>query len=94
MVEILKQPQFQPLEVVDQVMIIFAANTGSLDDIPVTRVQAFEKEFLQFMRDLKPEIRSQIAERKELTPELKTALTGAINQFKATFSKAKLSGSK
>ena len=44
---------------------------------------------LQFMRDLKPEIRSQIAEKKELTPELKTALTGAINQFKATFSKAK-----
>src|SRR5438552_6907354 len=89
MVEILKQPQFQPLEVVDQVMVIFAANTGSLDDIPVTRVQAFEKEFLQFMRDLKPEIRSQIAEKKELTPELKTALTDTINLFKASFAKGK-----
>src|SRR4029077_13023904 len=89
MVEILKQPQYQPLEVVDQVMIIFAANSGSLDEIPATRVQAFEKEFLQFVRDLKPEIRSQIAEKKELTPELKTALTGAINQFKGTFAKGK-----
>src|SRR3954463_5651521 len=69
MVEILKQGQYQPLEVVDQVMVIFAANSGSLDDVPATRVQAFEKEFLQFMRDLRPEIRSQIAEKKELTPE-------------------------
>ncbi len=89
MVEILKQPQYQPLEVVDQIMIIFAANSGSLDDIPAPRVQTFEKEFLQFMRDLKPEIRSQIAEKKELTPELKTALTGAITQFKGTFAKGK-----
>src|SRR5437870_4611536 len=63
MVEILKQPQYQPLEVVDQVIIIFAANSGSLDEIPATRVQVFEKEFLQFMRDLKPEIRSQIADK-------------------------------
>ncbi|MBW8885289.1 MAG: F0F1 ATP synthase subunit alpha, partial [Planctomycetia bacterium] len=89
MVEILKQPQFQPLEVVDQVMVIFAANSGSLDDVPATRVQAFEKEFLQFMRDLRPEIRSQINEKKELTPELKTALTDAIRQFKGTFAKGK-----
>jgi F-type H+-transporting ATPase subunit alpha len=87
MVEILKQPQYQPLEVVDQVMIIFTANSGALDDIPAPRVQAFEQEFLQYMRDLKGDVRSQIAEKKELTPELKTALTGAINHFKASFKK-------
>jgi F-type H+-transporting ATPase subunit alpha len=87
MVELLKQPQYQPLDVVDQVMVIFAGNGGFLDDIPVSRVQAFEKEFLQFMRDLKPQIRSQIAEKKELTPELKAALTEAIQQFKLTFAK-------
>jgi F-type H+-transporting ATPase subunit alpha len=85
MVEILKQPQYRPLEVVDQVMIIFAANSGTLDDIPTARVPAFEQEFLQYMRDLKGDIRSQIAEKKELTPELKTALTDAIHQFKGTF---------
>jgi F-type H+/Na+-transporting ATPase subunit alpha len=89
MVEILKQPQFQPLEVIDQVMIIFAANSGALDDIPVPRVQAFEKEFLQFMKDVKGAIRSEIAEKKELTPELKTALTDAINLFKASFARSK-----
>jgi len=87
MVEILKQPQYKPLEVVDQVMVIFAANSGALDDIPAPRVQAFEQEFLQYMKDLKGDIRSQIAEKKELTPELKTALTDAINHFKASFKK-------
>jgi F-type H+-transporting ATPase subunit alpha len=88
MVEILKQPAFQPLQVVDQVMIIYAANTGALDDISVSRIQAFEKEFLLYMRDLKGEIRTGIAEKKELTPELKSQLTEAINLFKATFVKA------
>ena len=53
MVEMLKQPQYQPLNVVDQVMIIYAGNSGSLDKIPANRVQAFEKEFLQYMRDHK-----------------------------------------
>jgi F-type H+-transporting ATPase subunit alpha len=87
MVEILKQPQYQPLEVVDQVMIIFAANSGALDDISLSRVGAFQQEFLQYMRDLKGDIRSQIAEKKELTPDLKTALTGAITHFKGSFKK-------
>ena len=53
------------------------------------RVQAFEKEFLTYMRDLKGQIRSDLIEKKELTPELKTALTEAINQFKASFVKGK-----
>jgi F-type H+-transporting ATPase subunit alpha len=88
MVELLKQPQYQPLEVVDQVMIIYAANTGSLDDLPVGRVRAFESEFLQYMKDVKPAIREQLLEKKELTPDLKTALSEAINQFKASFSKS------
>ena len=89
MVELLKQPQYQPLEVVDEVMIIFAGNSGFLDDIPAIRVQAFEKEFLQFMRDHKAAIRNEIAEKKELTPELKTALSDTINLFKASFAKGK-----
>src|SRR6185369_8380203 len=87
MVELLKQPQYQPLEVVDEVFIIFAGNSGYLDDIPIPRVRAFEQEFLQYMRDLKGDVRSQIAEKKELTPDLKTALTGAINHFKSSFKK-------
>ena len=87
MVELLKQPQYQPLEVVDQIMIIYAGNTGSLDEIPVNRVREFETEFLQFVRDHKASLRNEILEKRELTPELKTALTDTINQFKATFVK-------
>src|SRR5688572_16759615 len=89
MVELLKQPQFQPLEVIDQVMIIFAGNQGFLDEVPISRVAAFEKEFQQYMKDHKAAVRDEIAAKKELTPELKTALTDAINHFKSSFSKAK-----
>jgi F-type H+/Na+-transporting ATPase subunit alpha len=89
MVELLKQPQYQPLDVVDEVMIVFAGNSGSLDSIPVNRVGAFEREFLLYMRDLKADIRNEIVQKKELTPELKAALTDAINHFKASFVKGK-----
>ncbi len=89
MVELLKQPQYQPLDVTDEVLIVYAGNSGSLDDVPVNRVQAFEKEFLQFMRDHKAAVRSEIAEKRELTPELKSALNEAIAQFKASFAKGK-----
>jgi F-type H+-transporting ATPase subunit alpha len=87
MVELLKQPQYQPLEVVDQIMIIYAGNTGSLDEIPVNRVREFETEFVQFVRDHKAALRNEILEKRELTPEMKTSLTDTINQFKATFVK-------
>jgi F-type H+-transporting ATPase subunit alpha len=82
MVELLKQPQYQPLEVVDQVMAIFAANKGLLDDVPVPQVSAFEKGFIQFMRDVKGQLRSAIAEKKELPPDLKEQLLAAITEFK------------
>jgi F-type H+-transporting ATPase subunit alpha len=87
MVELLKQPQYRPLEVVDQILMIYAGNSGSLDDLPVNRVLEFEAEFLQYMRDHKAALRSEIIEKKELTPEMKTALTEAINQFKGSFVK-------
>jgi F-type H+-transporting ATPase subunit alpha len=69
-------------------MIIFAANSGTLDSLPATQVRKFEEEFLQYMRDVKGALRAEIAEKKELTPELKNSLTEAINQFKASFAKS------
>ena len=57
MVELLKQPQYQPMDVVDQVMIIYAGTQGYLDEVPVKEVPAWEKQFLAFMREQKPEIR-------------------------------------
>ncbi|MBM4001997.1 MAG: F0F1 ATP synthase subunit alpha [Planctomycetes bacterium] len=85
MVELLKQPQYQPLNVVDQVMVIFAGNNGALDQIPTSKVQAWEKAFLQFVRDQKSAVRTQIAEKKELTDELKNALKGIITEFNSTW---------
>ena len=85
MVELLKQPAYQPLEVVDQIVIIYAGNTGILDDIPLNRVREFESQLLKHVRDSKSALRTEIAQKKELTPELKTTLTETINQFKAAF---------
>jgi F0F1-type ATP synthase alpha subunit len=52
-------------------------------------VATFEKEFQQYMKDHKANVRTEISQKKELTPELKTALTDAISHFKASFLKAK-----
>ena len=87
MVELLKQPQFQPLEVVDQIMIIYAGNTGGLDNVPVSKVREFEVEFLKYMRDVKGAIRTEILEKKELSADLKTKLSAAIVDFKKGFMK-------
>ena len=61
MVEILKQGQYQPMDVVDQVLIIYAGTRGHLDKVPVKEVPAWEKAFITFIRDQKPEIRKKIA---------------------------------
>ena len=88
MVELLKQPQYQPLNVVDQVMVIYAGGTGALDKVPTTQVQAWEKSFLQFMGDQKSALRKEIAQKKELTAELKTALNAAIEDFNKSWKPA------
>ena len=56
MVELLKQGQYEPLNVIDQVLVIYAGTRGHLDKVPVNEVQEWEKQFLTFMRDQKPEI--------------------------------------
>jgi F-type H+-transporting ATPase subunit alpha len=88
MVELLKQPQYQPMDVIDQILVIYAANTGALDDVPLNQIRRFETEFLAFMKDVKSEARKQLADKKELTPEVKDAINAAIADFKRTFKNA------
>ena len=88
MVELLKQPQYQPMDVIDQITVIYAANTGGMDDVPINQVRRFESEFLTFMKDVKSAARNLLAEKKELTPEVKDALNAAIADFKKVFKKA------
>ncbi|MFM7844373.1 MAG: F0F1 ATP synthase subunit alpha, partial [Planctomycetota bacterium] len=82
MVELLKQPQYQPMEVFDQIMVIFAGNTGYLDDVPVKDMARWEKAFLQYMKDVKSSVRQAIVDKKELTDDIKTQLRAAIEDFK------------
>ncbi|MBX3381267.1 MAG: F0F1 ATP synthase subunit alpha [Phycisphaeraceae bacterium] len=85
MVELLKQPQFAPLHVADQVISIFAAAQGYFDDVPVNQVQKAEQELLKFMSDQKPEVRNKLIETKDLKDDMETALRAALVDFKKQF---------
>jgi F-type H+-transporting ATPase subunit alpha len=85
MVEILKQPQYKPMHVVDQVMIIYAGNSGALDKIERSKVKAWEEQFLTFMREQKPEVRQLLMKEKDLTPEIIEKLNAAIAEFQPQF---------
>jgi F-type H+-transporting ATPase subunit alpha len=84
-VEILKQPQYDPAPVERQVMSIFAVTGGSLDDIPVEDVRRFEAEFLDFMESRHSDIGKQIAESGSLSDEVTEALRAAIKEFHSLF---------
>jgi F-type H+-transporting ATPase subunit alpha len=85
MVELLKQGQYKPLNVVDQVLVIFAGTRGFLDKVPVERVQQWEEEFLKFMTDQKPEIRQELGEKKDLDDDLTAKVRAAIEEFGTQF---------
>ncbi len=85
MVELLKQPQYRPMHVVDQVLSIFAGTRGYLDDVPVHEVRKWEEEFLAFMHDLHSEIIDELNEKQDLTDELEEKIEAAIQEFKTRF---------
>ncbi len=85
MVELLKQNQYSPMNVVDQVMVIFAGTRGHLDKVPVEEVRRWEQEFLKFMHDQKPELRQRLADAGDMTPELEQELEAAIEEFQLQF---------
>ena len=84
--EVLKQPQYQPLRVDQQVLILYAVTNGFLDDVPVARVQEWEAQFHSFMANAHPEIGNKILETKLLDEETTKALRAAIDEFKRTVS--------
>ena len=86
MVELLKQPQYQPMAVDDQVMSIFAGSEGYLDDVPVKEVQQWEAEFLAFVREHKSEVRDRLVKEKKLTDDDPEAdLKAALTEFKQRY---------
>ncbi|MBI5866031.1 MAG: F0F1 ATP synthase subunit alpha [Planctomycetes bacterium] len=87
MVELLKQPQYVPMDVLDQVLSIHAGVRGFLDDLPINQVDAFEKALLRHYRDEHPEIREELGKNKKLTDDLDAKIKTIVGNFKQRFAK-------
>jgi F-type H+-transporting ATPase subunit alpha len=85
MVEILKQVQYKPMDVIDQVMIIFAGTNGFLDKVPRKDVAAWESQFLQFMHTQRREVVEALTKAKELNKDTEAKLKDAITAFGPQF---------
>ncbi len=88
LVEILKQPQYEPLSVERQVLMIFAATSGELDDIPENAVGKYERDLFRFVENRHPEVFTEIRDKRELNDEVKGKVTAALKDFKTTFKAA------
>jgi len=84
MTELLKQGQYQPMPIPQQVIVLFAGTNGFTDDIPVEQVQTFEKELLRFLGSSHPEIQEAIAKEKAISDATDKALRAAIEEFKTS----------
>ncbi|MEJ7837904.1 MAG: F0F1 ATP synthase subunit alpha [Thermomicrobiales bacterium] len=83
MTEVLKQPQYNPLPIEEQVAILWAGSAGVLDDVPVDQVARFEREYLEFMRTTGKDLLGRIKEEKVLADDLVEALKKASADFKS-----------
>jgi F-type H+-transporting ATPase subunit alpha len=84
--ELLKQPQYEPVPLDEQVIGIYAVTNGFADDVPVDKVRDFEAGLLQFMRTVHPEIGQAIMDEKELTDQIRELLDAAIQEYQQTAS--------
>ena len=80
--EVLKQPENAPLKLDEEVVILFAASNGYLDDVPVERISEFEQGLRRYLAASHPEIGQQITEQKALSADLEQALRTAIDEYK------------
>ena len=84
MVELLKQEQYKPMPVADQVLVIFAGVNGFLDDVPVKKVLEFEQDFLSYVREKHPKLKDEVVSRKKIDDEFAAQLKKVISEFKQT----------
>jgi F-type H+/Na+-transporting ATPase subunit alpha len=85
MTEILKQPEFQPVPVEEQIVIIYAGTSGALDDIPLAKVSDFEKKYLTFLRANHAELLKSIRTDKKWTDAIQQQCDQLVKKFKAEF---------
>jgi len=85
LMEILKQPQYQPMPVEKQILIIYAGTNGWLDEYPVEVLQRYEKELFRFVENRYPEVLKEIKEKKEIADELAEKIDKILGEFKEEF---------
>jgi F-type H+-transporting ATPase subunit alpha len=85
LVEILKQPQFEPRSLSQQVAILFAGTRGFLDKYPVEKLKEYEPQLLSFMASKYPEINREIDEKREISPDLEKKINSALTEFDSVF---------
>ncbi len=85
LMEVLKQPQYQPMPVEKQILIIYAGTNGWLDEYPVEAISRYEKELFKFVETHHPEILKQIKEKKEIDDELEEKINKVLEEFKKEF---------
>lgn len=85
MIELLKQDQYVPMPVDEQIMLIFAGTQGFLDDLPVEAIKSFEEGFLRYIRSEKQGLKKELMEKKALDDDLRAKISDAITTFKKTF---------
>ncbi len=85
LVELLKQPQYRPMGAHEQVISIYAATKGFMDDVDVSAVRKFESELLEFLKTSKAALVEEIKTKKALGKDIEAKLQGAINEFKKDF---------
>ncbi len=81
MVEILKQPQYQPMDVIDQIVVIYAATQGFLDNVALKDIGQWERDFLDFWNASGSAVRAELMQKRELTPEMETKIVDVIKNF-------------
>ncbi len=83
--EILKQPQYQPLSLENQITEIFAGTRGFADTVPLEKMRQWETDLIRYMETSHPEITKSIGEEKRITPETETALVAALDTFTSSW---------
>src|SRR6185312_13277753 len=91
-VEVLKQPQYSPMPVEQQVMIIYAVTNGFIDDVPVNQVREWERGFHDYMKSQFPQVGDGIRTGKVLSKEIEAELKNGIEAFKKQYAPAKAAG--
>ena len=85
LVEILKQPQYTPYKVENQIALIYTGLNGHMDDVDTGHIQRFESEFMEYLEQRESDLLKKIAEEKKMTNEIQTQLEDSIKEFKAGF---------